>query len=355
MSENETGEAARDGAGQALRVGDQVAGVRLDPTHTVRGEVLRLGAETCTVGVTWVSNPHPGLGSYARARRAGVGSQVRLHLARTFRLGAGTDAGEGASERVAQLEGQLQASLRREFEGATRSRLAGQLARMLGLVEGTPWLASLATVAKLRSRVDELGGYVGAGVTQGDGLGDETGTVLSREGVRERYRTALDATFAVAMNREGAIAAMTDAVMGVRDRELRLLRQRLDLASQLHVLGLEALAGQAERDESVSEGEGHPADFSRFPVVVTPAQLNQFRETGTVPVPMTPTGVDETEAGGSGGILSWERTRTATELQASEDAILAAGDADAPKLTAHPAGCRCNDPYPCGRAGEGQP
>lgn len=279
MSENETGEAARDGAGQALRVGDRVAGVRLDPTHTVRGEVLRLGTTTCTVGVDWVSPADPELRTHGRMRRARVGEETRMHLVRTFRLGAGADAGEGTNAaRVQQLEGQLQASLQREFEGATRSRLAGQLARMLGLVEGTPWLSSLATVAKLRSRVDELGGYVGAGVTQGDGLGDETGTVLDRQVVQLRYAAALDRNlpgWTERREREGRVTtgerdasfeevstvawALAGVVMGVRDRELRLLRQRLDLASQLHVLGLEALAGQAERDEGGSEGEGHPA------------------------------------------------------------------------------------------------
>lgn len=336
-NETLTGEAARDGAGQPLRVGDRVAGVRLEPSHTVVGRVVRLGAVTCMVRVGWVSDPDPELGAYGLARRARVGDETRVHLTRTFRLGteaaaeaesdAGTTedaAGGGVAElrlttelaevravaaaretRVRQLETQLAAALRRGFEDDSRTRLAAQLARAMGLREGTPWLASLATAIKLRTRVDELGGYVGAGVTSGDGLTDDARTVLNRVTVRLTYQAALNAAFNVAVSREAAVSAMTDAVMGVRDRELRMLRQRLDLADQLHQLDLQGEdAGRGEGAEGACAGDE------------------------TVPNRCS---------------CGCEGCRYHCGAHRGEDAQ--AGGA-------HPAGCRCNEPYPCGREGE---
>lgn len=335
-NETRTGEATRDGAGQPLRVGDRVAAVRLDPTHSLRGEVVRLGAVTCVVRVGWVSDPDPGLGAYGLARRARVGDETRVHLARTFRLGqvdgdAGgvaeqrltTELAEVRETRVRQLETQLAAALRRGFEDDSRTRLAAQLARAMGLREGTPWLASLATVIKLRLRVGELGGHVGAGVTSGDGLrdADDGGAdVLSRQVVQLRYAATLDrelpgwrehqARGVSAAEEVRPVAwALAGVVMGVRDRELGMLRQRLDLADQLHRLDLQGEdAGRGEGAEGACPGDE------------------------TVPNRCS---------------CGCEGCRYHCGAHQGEDAR----DEGAGEGT-HPAGCRCHEPYPCGREGE---
>lgn len=224
MSGNETVEVTEDGTGQPLRVGDLVAAVRLDPTHTVRGTVVRLGKVTCAVRVSWVSDPDPGLGTYATARRARVGEEARVYLARTFVVAHARGPGE--------VPGPLAQGERRRV----------QLARALGAPEGEDWLELLVQVVKLRVQAER----------ETEGLTDERGSVLNRVAVRDRYLAALDASFGVSVSRAEALSAMVNAVMHVRDRELRMLRQRLALAVEVHRSGLD-LPGEGER-----ENEGVP-------------------------------------------------------------------------------------------------
>lgn len=88
-----------DGAGQKLRVGDRVAGVRVEPrVHTLVGRVKRLTPTTAVIDVTWVSEPDPGLREPALRRRAQVGECTRVGLTRVFRLSHSAEAGDGLTE-----------------------------------------------------------------------------------------------------------------------------------------------------------------------------------------------------------------------------------------------------------------
>jgi len=260
-----TGEATRDGAGQPLRVGDRVAAVRLDPTHTVVGEVASLGARTCVVRVGWVSDPDPGLGAYGLRRRAGVGEETRVYLARTFRLGR-LDGGEGGQvTRVCECGcpgcehhcGAHQGLVERERRRVETRHL--QLRRALGVPdpegEGAreTWLETLIRVVRLRVR--------GAGA-RGDGLREGDGeTVLDRQVVQLTYAAALDRALPGYVEGSEEVRqvawGLAEVALRVRDRELTRLRGRLALADELHQLALDVVA--SEREDGERDAGGHPA------------------------------------------------------------------------------------------------
>lgn len=257
-----TGEATRDGAGQPLRVGDRVAAVRLDPTHTVVGEVASLGARTCVVRVGWVSDPDPGLGAYGLRRRAGVGEETRVYLARTFRLGR-LDGGEGGQVTCVcgcpgceHHCGAHQGLVERERRRVETRHL--QLRRALGVPdpagEGAreTWLETLIRVVRLRlghAPASDAGGH---GLREGDG-----GSVLDRQVVQLTYAAALDRALPgyVAGSEEVRQVAwgLAEVALRVRDRELTRLRGRLALADELHQLALDVVASEREDGERGGE------------------------------------------------------------------------------------------------------
>lgn len=193
LVENE--KTARDALGHTLTVGDWVAGVCIEPSvHTFTGRVEALGTVTATVRVAWVSEPDAKLRDpYKLRQRAQVGERRRVYLARTFRQ-AGVSAGVEAS--------------------------AGE----------------------------------GAGVNE-DGLTENEHDVLGRQVTQLRYAAALDRHLPGWGERgekereevRQEAWALADVVLGVRDRELGMLRQRLALAAAVDRGELD-LPGKAECD-----------------------------------------------------------------------------------------------------------
>ena len=271
---------AMDGAGRTVHVGDWVGAVRLKPKpHTVVGKVVSLGTERARVKVTWCGEmPNK------------VGYHLTAYWRRTFLL-ASVDEDSVMAGPLPDVE--TSDENKSEDVDAGRAALrARHLARVLGQPEDTGWGSLLVQAMRLstaQKRAEEAarGGTevdnwvtmafqealqdaytamdVGIGETtlrkladacvvahhrlNDDGLstvGSET--VLDRQIVRLRYAAALDKNLPGYAEREErgethvvspAAWGLAEVVMSIRDRELRMLRQRLQLADDVRHGGLD--------------------------------------------------------------------------------------------------------------------
>ena len=202
MSENRMTLLAADAAGQPLRVGDLAGGVRLKPQpHTIVGKVMSLGKERVKLLVTWSSNG------------TSLNQEESVYLNRTFKLSSDGQAGADAA--------------------AMREIRRLQLNRALnGTDNNESWLELITRVVRLREmkKLDDA-------IIADDQLTDvDDGSILSRANLENRYRAMISSVARRTWTTvpDELVERFLTETMQIRDNEVRLLRMRLRLATELH-------------------------------------------------------------------------------------------------------------------------
>lgn len=230
-------ECVADGANQSLRVGDWVAGVRIEPrVHTLVGRVKRLTPTTAVIAVTWVSEPDPSLSGLALRQRAQVGGDTRVGLARVFRLAiAVTEPSDEPNPSLQRATERARELIARAGEARTGTGTGTEM-ETGSLVDA--YREAIQTLQATRDELAAANGEVTRlkELVRGDGLTDDGNSVLNRHATQLRYASALDRAIPGYVEGQEEVRSvawgLAEVVLRVRDRELGMLRQRLSLDAE---------------------------------------------------------------------------------------------------------------------------